>query len=123
MKVRAVALVALLSVSGCGLFTTKEPYERWKISVAYLVEGGRVVPDPDHLEIRGPRGEIRVSNTTPVRRGFKVDGLGIAAEIRSRASRRFSVTGFEDGKTYTFLDHLHRDGPRGTIVVRYVRQD
>lgn len=120
---RAAAVVALLSVSSCGLFTTKEPYERWKVSVAYLVDRGRVAAEPNRIEIRGPRGEIRVSNSTPVRRGFKVDGLGIAAEIRSRTSRRFSVTGFEDGKTYTFLDHLHPDGPRGTIVVRYVRQD
>lgn len=123
MKLRAGAVVVLLLASGCGLFTTKEPYERWNISLTYNESGGRVVARPARLEVHGPRGEIRVHNTTDEKRGFKIEGLGVAAEIEDDESVRLSVTGVEDGKTYTFLDHLDPRGPRGRIVVDYVRQD
>lgn len=122
VKTGAVAVVLLLSTS-CGLFTVKEPYERWRITLTYKEEDRRVVATPDSFEVHGPRGEILVHNSTEAKRGFKIEGLGVAAEIEDDESARLSVTGAQDGETYTFVDHLNARGPRGKIVVNYVRQD
>lgn len=123
VKLGAAAVVVLLSTAACGLFTVKEPYARWKISLSYTEEGRRVVASPDRFEVHGPRGEILVHNSTEAKRGFKIQGLGVAAEIEDDESARISVAGVQDGETYTFLDHLNARGPRGKIVVDYVRQD
>lgn len=123
MRVVAAALAAVALGSGCGLFTLKEPYERWHVRVSYVEEDDRVVSSPGSLEVHGPRGEILVTNSTEQTRGFKIDGLGVAAEIEENESARLQITGAQDGETYRFGDHLNGRGPRGTLVVRYVRQD
>ena len=120
----AAALALVVAGSACGLFTIKEPFERWKITISYVAQDdGGVLAEPERIEVHGPRGEIRVNNSTRVDRGFKVEDLGIAAEIDKTNSVRLTVSGVEDGKTYRFLDHLNRNGPRGQLVVDYIRQD
>lgn len=109
--------------TGCGLFTLDEPYERWNVTVSYIEEDDVVQAEPQRLEVHGPRGEIRVNNSTRVDRGFKIDDLGIALELDDSSSSRVTVSGAQDGETYAFVDHLHRGGPRGVIVVDYIRQD
>jgi hypothetical protein len=123
LRLGATAAVFVLSTSACGLFTVKEPYERWNIRLSYTEEGSRVVASPDRFEVHGPRGEILVHNSTQVKRGFKIEGLGVAEEIEDDESARIAVTGVQDEETYTFLDHLNPAGPRGTIVVDYIRRD
>lgn len=123
MRLAAVAAVVAVFTSACGLFTTKEPYERWNIAITYNEEGPNVVARPEQVEVNGPSGEIRVNNSTEVERGFKIDDLGVAATIGEETSVRLQVVGVEDGESYTYLDHLNDDGPRGRIVVRYIRRD
>jgi hypothetical protein len=125
-RVKFPAAVALLcfAASACGLFTVKEPYERWNITVSYIEDdAGEVSAEPGRLSVHGPRGEIRIDNSTDDERGFRIRELGVAAEIDDNSFRRIDVTGAEDGETYTFDDHLHPGGPRGVIVVDYIRQD
>ena len=120
----AVVFALCFASSGCGLFTLDEPYKRWNISLAYIEEDdGSVEAQPERVTVNGPRGELRVDNSTEDERGFRIQGLGIAVEIDDNSSRRIDVTGAEDGETYTWDDHLHRGGPRGVIVVDYIRQD
>ena len=124
MKAGVLALAFALSTSGCGWFTVKEPYERWNATVSYIDEEGEgVVAQPARLEIHGPRGELRVNNSTRTERGFKISELGIAVRIDHNQSRRIAIAGAQDGETYRFSDDLNRRGPRGVIVVDYVRQD
>lgn len=123
MKIVAAAVAFSVTTAGCGLFTVKEPYERWMVTISYLEEGRRVTAEPTRIEVHGPRGEIRVNNSTESERGFKIDDLGIAAEIEDSSSRRITISGAQDGETYPFVDHLNRGGPRGVIVVDYIRQD
>lgn len=128
-NVRFVRLVAVViavgfATSGCGLFTIKEPYERWNATVSYLAdEDEAVVAEPARIEVHGPRGELRINNSTRVERGFKIEDLGIAVRIDHNRSLRIAITGAQDGETYRFTDDLHRGGPAGVIVVDYVRQD
>jgi hypothetical protein len=123
-KIVTAALAFVVAGSACGLFTIKEPFERWEVTISYVAQDdGGVLAEPARIEVHGPRGELRVNNSTRVDRGFKIDDLGIAAEIDKTNSVRLSVSGVEDGKRYRFLDHLNRDGPRGEIVVDYIRQD
>lgn len=86
VKTGAVAVVLLLSTS-CGLFTVKEPYERWRITLTYKEEDRRVLATPDSFEVHGPRGEILVHNSTEAKRGFKIEGLGVAAGSSTRELR------------------------------------
>lgn len=123
IKPVAAALVILALMPACGLFTLKEPYERWEIRMSYEDVGGRVTAEPDSFEVNGPRGEILVHNSTQRTRGFKIPELGVAAEIEDDESARLEVTAMQDGETYKFEDHLDRSGPRGEIVVDYVRRD
>lgn len=123
MKIAAFVILLCFVATGCGLFTLEEPYERWNVTVSYIQEDEVVGAEPQRLEVHGPRGEIRVNNSTRVDRGFKIDDLGIAVELDDSSSRRVTISGAQDGETYPFVDHLHRDGPRGVIVVEYVRQD
>jgi hypothetical protein len=125
VRVGAITVLLALSVSGCGLFTVKEPYERWSETVSYVDndDGAGVVAQPARIEVHGPRGEIRVDNSTRTERGFKIADLGIAARIDHNAFRRIQITGVQDGETYRFTDDLNPGGPRGVIVVDYVRQD
>jgi cupredoxin-like protein len=125
VRIAALAVVVGLLASGCGLFTVKEPYERWKETVSYIDEGEGegVVAQPARLEVHGPRGELRVANSTRTERGFKISDLGIAVRIDHNRTTRITITGAQDGETYRFIDDLNRSGPRGVIVVDYVRQD
>lgn len=123
VKITAAALVTALAVSACGLFTMKEPYERWDARVNHVEDGDRVAFSPETLEVHGPRGRLLVTNTTNSTRGFRVEGLGVAVEVDQGESQRVEITGVEDGETYRFADHLHGDVPSGRLVVRYVRQD
>lgn len=123
MKIVAATVAVLVSTTACGLFTVKEPYARWNITVSYTEEGTRVRAMPDRFEVHGPRGEILVHNSTEAKRGFKIQELGVAAEIEDDESARLDVTGVQDAETYVFEDHLNPGGPRGEIVVDYVRQD
>jgi hypothetical protein len=121
---RGIALVGVaLCTSSCGLFTLDEPYERWEVTIAYHDEDDEVVVEPERVEVHGPRGEIRVDNITRVERGFQIEELGIAVELEDSDSQRVDVTGAQDGETYEFRDHLNRGGPKGKLVVDYVRQD
>ena len=123
MKIAAAAALFCFVATGCGLFTLDEPYERWMVTISYIQEDDDVQAEPQRLEVHGPRGELRVNNSTRVDRGFKIDDLGIAVELDDSSSRRITISGAQDGETYPFVDHLHRNGPRGVIVVDYVRQD
>jgi hypothetical protein len=121
---RLAALLCLVASTGCGLFTTKEPYERWNVTVSYVEdEDGRVSVEPARLEVHGPRGELRIDNSTEVERGFAIEDLGIEVRIEDNSFRRITVSGAQDGEEYTFHDDLNRRGPRGVLVVDYVRQD
>ena len=129
VNVRYVRLAAIvtavgLTSTGCGLFTLEEPYERWNATVSYLAdEAEAIVAEPARIEVHGPRGELRVNNSTRVERGFKIEDLGIAVRIDHNRSLRIGITGAQDGETYRFTDDLNRGGPSGVIVVDYVRQD
>jgi hypothetical protein len=121
---RAIACFAVLvTASSCGLFTLKEPYERWNVVIAYHEDDGVVTVDPTRVEVHGPRGELRIDNTTRVERGFQIEELGIAIELDDSDSNKVDITGAQDGETYAFRDHLNRDGPKGEIVVDYVAQN
>ena len=121
----AAAMMAVgLTSSACGLFTIKEPYERWNATVSYLADNDEsIVAEPARIEVNGPRGELRINNSTRVERGFKIEDLGIAVRIDHNRSLRIGITGVQDGETYRFTDDLNRGGPSGVIVVDYVRQD
>ena len=123
VRVAALALAVGVSSSGCGLFTIEEPYERWKVTVSYLADGTSIVAEPARIDVHGPRGELRINNSTRQERGFKIADLGIAERIDHNRSRRIAITGAQDGETYRFTDDLNRGGPSGVIVVDYVRQD
>lgn len=123
MKLVVLGIASMFVASSCGLFTLQEPYERWNVIIAYHDEDDRVFAEPGRVEVHGPRGEIRVDNVTRVDRGFQIEELGIALELDNNQSATVDVSGAQDGETYAFVDHLNRDGPRGTLVVDYVRQD
>lgn len=123
MKLAALAAASMVLGSSCGLFTLQEPYERWNVIIAYHDEDGRVFAEPSRVVVNGPRGEIRIDNVTREDRGFQIEDLGIAVELDNNQSANIDVTGVQDGETYAFIDHKNRDGPRGTLVVDYVRQD
>ena len=91
--------------------------------IAYHEDDDVVTVDPTRVEVHGPRGELRIDNTTRVERGFQIEELGIAIELDDSDSQKVDITGAQDGETYAFRDHLNRDGPKGTIVVDYVEQN
>lgn len=115
--------MVVVTSTSCGLFTLKEPYERWNVTIAYHTDDDEVTVEPRRVEVGGPRGELRIDNTTRVERGFQIEELGIAVELDDSDSEKVDITGAQDGETYAFRDHLNRDGPQGTIVVDYIRQD
>jgi len=123
LKHAVVCVAFAVTASSCGLFTLKEPYEKWNVVIAYHDEDGEVTVEPARIEVHGPRGELRIDNTTRVDRGFQIEDLGIALKLDDSSSQKVDVTAAQDGETYAFHDHLNRDGPRGTIVVDYVRQE
>lgn len=123
VKIATAAIVIALATSGCGLFTLREPYERWDARVNYVKQGEVVLLAPETLEVDGPRGAILVTNTTDTTRGFRIEGLGVAVEVDRSESQRVQVTGVQDGETYRFGDHLHSGEPSGRLVVNYVRRD
>ena len=123
LKRTIACVVVAITTSSCGLFTLKEPYEKWNVVIAYHDDDGVVSVDPARVEVHGPRGELRIDNTTRVERGFQIEELGIAVELDDSDSQKVDVTGAQDGETYAFRDHLNRDGPKGTIIVDYVEQN
>jgi endonuclease YncB( thermonuclease family) len=123
VRVAALAMVVGLSAWSCGWFTIKEPYERWTATISYLADGDTIVAEPTRIEVHGPRGELRINNSTRQERGFKIADLGIAERIDHNRSRRLTIAGVQDGETYRFTDDLNPRGPAGVIVVDYVRQD
>jgi hypothetical protein len=123
VKRAAAAIALLVTATSCGLFTLQEPYERWTVVIAYHTEEDVTTVEPSRVEVHGPRGEIRIDNTTRVERGFQIEELGIAVELDDSDSQKVDVTAAQDGETYRFRDHLNDGGPTGEIVVDYVRQD
>ncbi len=122
-RIAVFAMIVGLFASSCGWFTIDEPYERWTATVSYIAEEKSILAEPARLEVHGPRGELRINNSTRQERGFKIDDLGIAVRIDHNRSRRIAITGAQDGETYRFTDDLNTRGPTGVIVVDYVRQD
>lgn len=113
---------ACLVTSSCAFL--RDPQEPWQASVHYQLRGPGAVSVPDRIQVDGSFGYIELTNETFVRRGFAIDELAVYEQVRPDSGTRVTVDEAEDGKTYRFYDHLHpEDGPRGTIVVRYVDED
>lgn len=119
----ALVLVMAGVISSCGYLRDKEP---WDQTLQYRRDAatGALVVEPLVLQGDLNYGIVLVVNDTAERRGFAIRDLAVFEEIPAGLSVPVEVDEAQDGKTYTFEDHVAPDAQwEGKLVIEYVDEE